>query len=762
MSLKNVQSSLLNQIGFSEIEQQVYLTILGIGNAALGEVYLQTGIPLEEIQQTIHDLTNRGYLKKIEGKINRYIAVEPFLKGLLFVEKEFQNDIIGIENSLINVFDTSYEELVKKMDQFKTSITPIYDKITEELRTSNEQLKMDLSNSIYRHSDKISNLAEDFDLMLTDGFSKIYLSISNELSSLSNEISVILREEADKATERLQKFESLINKTIQDMLAPIEKAIVDYQVIVPERAKVFLDEHNTEISELQKNIKAIIKTSVKELTESLKDFDKEVNDVVSQISADYSTIITNYKKASHDIFDTEKAKINETATKLITAIGNHIDNLAVEASALKENIDEIAKAGLLKRPDPAVVEAAKKHSDEITNSSQIIKSSYNEVLKVYQKNILDGITTLIKNNDAVLAEQFKVGNAKFKDIKIKLATKWAQVSAQYEKDITNEIRDLLKDSNQKITTIINNAFDSSKQSLDQVKNSVSTILVPLRDVIFRDLEDALENLFLNSTKRLRYHNESNNKALETIRYLTDDMKFAFKSQVQEELGKPKQIASDMITEYTSTLDSYLTTLDRDQNATLNQISLAAETFLNTIKESFNSSSANISSRLAGIIYKVNETKTYLQEITNSVDQIIPVPRHHSIIIYGNTNSMSAIYDMLMRTASTCTIVVPTIDQNLVDLLTKQISKRVRVRILADVDPFRDEVFVTALKEMGNINIWQYTMRDFYAVTRDGAEVLLAPVTREGELTSFVTEQDALVRAVQQIINASFMARSKEI
>ena len=65
MSLKNVQSSLLSQIGFSEQEQQVYLTIMGIGNASLGEVYLQTGIQLDDLQQVIQDLTNRGYLKKI-------------------------------------------------------------------------------------------------------------------------------------------------------------------------------------------------------------------------------------------------------------------------------------------------------------------------------------------------------------------------------------------------------------------------------------------------------------------------------------------------------------------------------------------------------------------------------------------------------------------------------------------------------------------------------------------------------------------------
>ncbi|MHA1220198.1 MAG: helix-turn-helix domain-containing protein, partial [Candidatus Heimdallarchaeota archaeon] len=325
MSLKNVQSSLLSQIGFSEIEQHVYLTVLGIGNASLGEIYLQTGIALEDIQNAVQDLTNRGYLKKIEGRINRYIAVEPFLKGLLFVEKEFQNDIIGIENSLINVFDSSYDQLVQRMDKFRASITPIYDKITEELRTSNEQLKMELTNSIYRHSDKVSNLAEDFDLMLTDGFGKTSLSISNELSNLSNEISVILRDESDKATERMQKFELLTNKTIQEMLEPLDTALIEYKATVPAKTKTLLDEHKREVANLQKNIKSITKFSVKELANSLKDFDKAVNQIINQASKSYGGVVTNYKTATHDLFNTENAKINVVVAKLIDEIGKNID-----------------------------------------------------------------------------------------------------------------------------------------------------------------------------------------------------------------------------------------------------------------------------------------------------------------------------------------------------------------------------------------------------------------------------------------------------
>jgi sugar-specific transcriptional regulator TrmB len=762
MSLKNVDSSLLKQIGFSETEQQVYLTILGIGSASVGEVYLQTGIPLEDIQTIVNDLSGRGYLKKIEGKINRYIAVEPFLKGFLFVEKEFQNDIIGIENSLINVFDTSYEKLIQKMDSFKSSITPIYDKISEELRTSNEKLKMDLTNSIYRHADKISGLTEDFDLMLTDGFSKTFLSISNELSNLSNEISIILREESDSATSRLQKFEQLTNQTIQDLLAPLDDSIVEFKATVPTELDAILADHRSEVSALQKEIKDTTKTKLKELGTTLKDVESEFTNILTEAVNGYTETINNYKKASREIVDEEKEKVDGVVLKLIEAIGSDIDKLSTESASLKTNIDEIASAGVFKKPDPELVEQAKKSADKIDTISQKIKTAYDDALNVYKKGIIEGVQTLIKNNDAALSKQLKEGSAQIKALKTKFSTKWNAIAKQNEKDITNSVKDIFKEINPKVVKLSKEALTNVQKHVDTLKTKHAEILVPLRDVIFVDLEDCLENLFLDTTKRLRLHNDSNNKALDTIRYLTDDMKFAFKSQVQEELNKPKTIASDMISEYTSTLDSYLTTLNRDQSATLETISKNAEEFLTSLKDSYTTSSNEISNRLAAIIYKVNETKTYLQEITNSVDQIRPVPRPHSMIIYGDENSMTAVSDMLIRTKSTCTLVVPTLSQEIVDLLTKQISKRVRVRVLADVDPFRDEALIAAMKEQGNITIWAYPTRDFYAVTRDGAEVLLAPVTRDGELTSFLTEQDALVRAIQQIISASFMARSKEV
>ncbi|MCK5047657.1 MAG: hypothetical protein KAS22_13810, partial [Candidatus Heimdallarchaeota archaeon] len=357
---------------------------------------------------------------------------------------------------------------------------------------------------------------------------------------------------------------------------------------------------------LQKNVKAITKFSITELQKALKEFEAVLSTITKDTTQIYTSVISNYKKASRELFDQEKGKLEAATANMIDQVGKNIDKLAAESTSLKENIDEIAKAGLLKRPDPKIVQEAKEQADRIDSLSQKIKSSYDGVMKVYQKEIIDGMNQLIKNNDSMLTKQLKEGTTQLKTIKSNLNTKWTAIARKFEQDINSAVKDVLKETSPKIISTAKEAVTNALKHVEGLKEGISHILAPLRDVVFTDLEDTLENHFLNSSKRLRMHNESNNKALETIRYLSDDMKFAFKTQVQEELSKPKLIASEMISEYTSTLDNYLTTLNRDQSASLDLISKAGETFLLTIKDSFSTSSNEISSRLAGIIYKVNE------------------------------------------------------------------------------------------------------------------------------------------------------------
>lgn len=762
MSLKEVKSKLLDQIGFSEEEQEVYFAIQGIGSASLGEISLQTQIPLEELLPIMQELVTRGYLKKVEGKINRYIALEPFLKGFLFVEKEFQNDMIGIENSLINCFEGSYEGLDRRVEEFKEKVPPIFDEITEELRNANEKLKMDLSDALYRHADKVSKLEGDFDQILEEGFEKIHNALANEFNHLEGTIGVILREETERANERAEKFEELTNKTIQEMTGILDKAVDEYEATVPEEVKDILKENKEEISSLQKKVKETTKEHLDKLKKALKDYEKQFFQILSDASKGYKEVIKNYKEGTHTIFEEGEEKVSKSVEQLTSTIGKNVDSLSEEALELKENIDEISQIGRLRKPSPELVEEILNRADKINSLSQEIKDTYEEVLTAYQEDLIKGFEELIEASDKQLTNQLKEGTKQLKELKTKLSSNWTATAKDYDKALRNEVKDVLKEAHPRISNTAELALDTVINHLKNLKETHTKELLPLREVVLSDVQDLLENLFIDSSKKLRLYSETNERNLQTINDIHKEEKFQFLNKIQQTLSRPKIITSEMIGEYTSHLDSHLTDLEKKQNAILEILDEVTAEFLKEAKDGLTSSSNEISNRIAALLYKVNETKNYLQEITDAIDEVVPVPRPHSLIVYGDTNVINAIHDILLRTKSTCTIVAPTIDDTLFELLKKRISVRVRVRILADLDSFEDEALITALKEQGNITLWQYTGRDFYAVTRDGAEVLLAPLTQDGELTAFLTEQEALVRAIQQIINASFMARAREL
>jgi sugar-specific transcriptional regulator TrmB/gas vesicle protein len=762
MSQKNVTSTLLEQIGFTEEEQKVYFTILGIGTASLGEIYLQTEIPFEELQPIVAELTGRGYLKKIKGKINRYIAVEPFLKGFLFVEKDFQNDIIGIENSLINAFEQSNDTFARKMDEFLKSIPPIFNKVTEELRNANEELKMELTDSIYRHSERVEGLSDDLAVLLRNGFDQVQMDFENELNQLVNDISIILREEQENASSKAEKFEDLTNKTIEGLLAPLDQAIKEFQETIPPEVKDILDDNKKAVSSLKKDLRKITKEKMKELRDALKENEKTFNDMLKEAIDAYKDVITSYEEQTHSLFESEKENLDEALKKLKDAVGQNIDALAKEANSLQEDIKEMAGYGIFKKPSEEFVQEILGKTEKIVKRAEVIQKAYSDAVKVYQTGIINGLEKLIEQSDTQLKEQLKQGSEAIKKLDKKISSSWSKTAKAFSKDLNKTIAESLKESHSKITNTSKLALNIVDQHLGQLRKDQATTLIPLRETVLNDVETLLENLFYDSTKRLRLYNESNQKMMQSIQSIIDNSYHTFTSNVKQALGKSKVIASEMISEYTGKLDDYLTNVDRDKSDTIEALNEAGEEFLNSLKDTSSHASNEISNRLAALVYKVNETRTYLEEITDAVDEITPLPRPHSLIVYGNTNVQTAIRDMLLRTRSTCTVVLPTVDEEVTELLSKKITKRVRIRILADLDPFDDEALVASLKEKGNISLWQYQMRDFYAVTRDGAEVLLAPVTREGELTAFVTEQDALVRAIQQIINASFMARSKEL
>lgn len=95
-----MEIEVLQEIGFSQAEAKVYLTLLRSGPVKVGHIIEKSGLQSSTIHNTLHSLIDKGYVTYfLKGKIKIYQAVNPKLVLELYKEKEkkFKNLLPKLE-----------------------------------------------------------------------------------------------------------------------------------------------------------------------------------------------------------------------------------------------------------------------------------------------------------------------------------------------------------------------------------------------------------------------------------------------------------------------------------------------------------------------------------------------------------------------------------------------------------------------------------------------------------------------------------------
>ena len=73
---------IINILGLTEEQGKTYLALLSLGTATLGQISLLSGLDYIQTQEALKLLIGSNLVKRIAGKVGRYVALEPFLKTL--------------------------------------------------------------------------------------------------------------------------------------------------------------------------------------------------------------------------------------------------------------------------------------------------------------------------------------------------------------------------------------------------------------------------------------------------------------------------------------------------------------------------------------------------------------------------------------------------------------------------------------------------------------------------------------------------------
>jgi sugar-specific transcriptional regulator TrmB len=160
------------------------------------------------------------------------------------------------------------------------------------------------------------------------------------------------------------------------------------------------------------------------------------------------------------------------------------------------------------------------------------------------------------------------------------------------------------------------------------------------------------------------------------------------------------------------------------------------------------------------------TEEKLSDIHRASSDIPEIPAVTTWPNVGRDALIASIKDAIYRVKSSIIIVMPQVEPEILQVISQYAFKKKSVRFLLtshwDLSTYGH--IINKMKVLGNIQFRQLSVPgEFYAVTRDAEEVILAPFTeKEGDLISIVSNQEGYSKLYSQFIGPIFLANSRPL
>ncbi|MHA2123436.1 MAG: hypothetical protein ACW990_19735, partial [Promethearchaeota archaeon] len=310
MSLKEFTKEVFTRYGFAEDHINVYLAYLRVPRATMSEVFLTIAQEHEELEyETVVEITDwlveKGFLKRIEGIIPRFIPLEPFFELFTSESANFREEIAkikdtiladqsnrfekleGIQNKSIgeveNAVDSQITEFFEDSDSKNSTKKNNIDKATNRFTETSKTLEgnihtiMDVLNSNIKEITTTHITKNETDINATkDNLTSIISDLLNDFSTRVENLDKELKRELDEHVERHKTIANQLKPTMEQILEKylerMDKVVSD----IKERISNILKEHTLHIKTttdtLQTNLKGTVDERHRTLTTQTNDF----------------------------------------------------------------------------------------------------------------------------------------------------------------------------------------------------------------------------------------------------------------------------------------------------------------------------------------------------------------------------------------------------------------------------------------------------------------------------------------------------------
>lgn len=750
MSLKDFTKEIFTRYGFTEDNINIYLVYLRVPRATPSEVFMTLTEEHEELTyETVLEVTNwlveKGFLKRVGGVVDRFIPLQPYFELFTNESENFRNEIAKIKDNILTDQSNRFEKLESIQNK----------SITEVETAVNNQI-----NSFFEDSDSKNNIKKNKIDGAVNRFTETTKTLETSIHSIVDKLNSDLK---DTSSTSINNNEIEINKTKDNLTEIISELLNDFSTRVENldtELKKDLDEH----VERHKNISNQLKPKMEQILEKyLERMDKVIADLKAKI-ANLLKEHTNHIKNTTDTLQTNlKANVDERHRKLTDQTNEFksttltlIDNLLEHANRFTDFTEDMGKKGFLWLGKKAKYKARHKTTIEnVLKFTKPMKEDFSSTCDTYisdTRGTTDQIKTdvteiMVKDNNALASETNDLDYKAQETIDAQLETLATDMAGELDTTLQNGVKD---------------CSDTTIKLKDSLENSIKTH--------HRQYDDAINN---HKERTLRHYTDFDTE----VKKISTD----WTRGIDTQFADSKRDCSDKIDSEillwnaeTKDLDNQLTDMLADHKSKYEQ---NAKTLQSSLSNTTSDTIQNIKDAVADFtlqfmnsiddgteLAETNEEK--LNDIHVASSSIPEIAKLTTWSVVGKDAMIAAIKGAIYRVKSSVIIVTPYVVPEILQTVSEYAfqKKSARFMLTSHWDLQKYSGIIQKMRQLGNIQFRQLqTAGEFFAITRDAEEVILAPATdKEADMIAVVSNQEGYAKLYSNIIGPVFQAASRPI
>ncbi len=362
--------------------------------------------------------------------------------------------------------------------------------------------------------------------------------------------------------------------------------------------------------------------------------------------------------------------------------------------------------------------------------------------------------------------------------------------------IKSDVTDIMVKENEGLATETNDLDYRTQETIDAQLETLATDLAgEVNDTLqsgVKDcadtrikLKDSLENSL--KTHHRQYDDVINTHKENSLKHYTDfdleikrisadwtrdvDKNFAdgrrdCSDKIDGEIRLWDTEAKDMNTNLSDMLVDHKSKYEQNAKTLQNSLSNTTRDTIQNVKDAIADFTLQFMNSIDDSTELAENNEGKLNDIHNASSSIPEIAKVTTWPVVGKDAMVAVIKDAIYRVKSSIIIVTPYVVPEILQVVSEYAfqKKAVRFMLTTHWDLQKYSGIIAKMRQLGNIQFRQLqTTGEFFAVTRDAEEVILAPATeKEAEMIAVVSNQEGYSRLYSQFIGPIFQANSRPI